>query len=94
MRHLLSLAPGGSSVVATRVMIPYPYYGISCSVNNYAAGNFTWYVDCVLKNSTSSGDIDVIPVGNCGVQHRLQVQATSSCGEAWSDPVYWTNPCQ
>ncbi|WPQ61484.1 hypothetical protein SIO70_24300 [Chitinophaga sancti] len=80
-------------VISNVQLVPYPYYGISASVNNYSAGTFNWYVDGVLKKTTSSGYVDVIPVGNCGVQHRLQVQATTSCGEAWSDPVYWTNPC-
>lgn len=80
-------------VISNVQLVPYPYYGISCSVNNGASGTFNWYVDGVLKKTTSSGYMDVLPVGNCGVQHRLQVQAVTSCGEAWSDPVYWTNPC-
>lgn len=89
----INIGVGQYPILTNISLAPYPYYGINASVISNSAGPFYWYVDGVLKKTTSSGYVDVIPVGNCGVQHRLQVETINDCGQAWSDPYYWTNTC-
>lgn len=89
----VNVGPPPNPVLTNISLAPYPYYGVFASCTANSAGPFYWYVDGALKKTTSGDIADVIPVGNCGVQHRLQVKIVNDCGEAWSDPFYWTNTC-
>ncbi|SEV95671.1 Por secretion system C-terminal sorting domain-containing protein [Chitinophaga sp. YR573] len=89
----LNIGVGPYPTLTNISLVPYPYYGISAYANSTTPGPYYWYVDGVLKKTTATGSSDAIAVGNCGTQHRLQVKVINDCGEAWSDPYYWTNTC-
>jgi len=89
----MNIGVGPYPLLTNISLVPYPYYGIFAVANTTTPGPFYWYVDGVLKKTTSSNTSDAIAVGNCGTQHRLQVKVINACGEAWSDPYYWTNTC-
>jgi hypothetical protein len=74
-------------------LAPYPYYGINATVVTSEVGPYKWYIDGVLKKTTSGTQSDVIPAGQCGVQHYLRVEVSNSCSSTFGAPYYFTNTC-
>jgi len=86
---------GPSSVSLTGIqLVPYPYYGITANVVTDAPAPYYWYIDGVLKKTTTSTSSDVVTAGQCGVQHYFQVGVTNGCGSQLKTlPYYFTNTC-
>lgn len=74
-------------------LVPYPYYGIAANVNTTEVGPYKWYVDGILKKTTSGNWSDAVLGGQCGIQHYFQVEVTNACGSTRNAPYYFTNIC-
>jgi hypothetical protein len=89
----ITTGPPAEPLLSGTTLVPYPYYGISSTVVTNEAAPYKWYVDGVLKKTTTSKSSDVVLGGQCGVQHYLQVEVSNACGVARNVPYYFTNSC-
>jgi hypothetical protein len=80
-------------VLSNISLVPYPYYGIAANVNTTEVGPYKWYVDGILKKTTSGNWSDVVLGGQCGIQHYFQVEVSNACGVARNVPYNFTNTC-
>ena len=90
----IHLGPPTNVSLINVMKVPMPYYGITGTVVTDAPPPYYWYIDGVLKKTTTSTQSDVVPGGQCNVQHYFQVGVTNGCGaQIKTLPYYFTDAC-